>query len=119
MPSALFNSKTGVINSTITSLTNPEQIAALLASGIGVLEVADNVNGGNSIVDLSTNPPSIIAIVATPPIPHIIMQFIAASINNGSVPASAFHPATLADLNTSMGAASLSTVDILTTAKVP
>jgi hypothetical protein len=111
MTSALYNTATGNIQSTVSpSLSNTAQIAALLAAGTGVLEVPAGTNGVNSMVDLSTNPPTLVAVTANPSVPSLVNQFIAASINSGTVPASAFHPASIADLNVSLSAANLTAV---------
>lgn len=106
MVSAQYNLATGQITAVVNpSLTNAAQIAALQAQGIGILEVDAGINGMNSIVDLATT--SISPIAATPAIPNVMVQFVAAQINNGSVAASAFHPNTLAEMNTSLVAANL------------
>lgn len=110
MTSALYSLTTGIIAPTISpSLTNADQIAALKASGIGVLEVSDGINASNSIVDLSTG--TIISLTPAPPTPSLQDQFIAACINNNVVPASSFHANSIADLNVTLTAANMTGIN--------
>lgn len=118
MTSILYNLATGIISSTVNpSLKNSGQIAALRNQGTGVLETSDvNINGANAIVDIETG--EIMTLSQGPVIPSMLTQYIAAQINSGAIPASAFHPATLSDINNSLSSASLATIPARASADV-
>lgn len=112
---AQYNLSTGLIQATITGkgITDANQISALQTAGIGLVSVPDGSNFNTGmIIDgayVSYNPPA-------QSIPNIGVQLAAALINNGTVPVSAFHQATIAQINSDLSASGLTAVAAVTAA---
>lgn len=95
---ALYNVNTGFITQTISPpLTNADQIAALLASGIGMVSVPDGASGSNGLIDLATKTFKPFAPIA--PIPSFNAQLAAALIRNNVISNTDLHPITVAEIN--------------------
>lgn len=106
---AIYSTTTGIIQSTISPpLSDEAQITALAAQGLGHMTVPDGTTGANAMVDLSSGQLSTIA--AAVPVPHVIVQYVAAQINAGTLPSSSFHPSTIAAINASLSAASMTPI---------
>lgn len=105
---ACYQLATGVITSTLNvGITDAKQIAALEAQGIGILSVPDGTNGGTGmIVDGAYVPFN----APAPPVPDLLVQYIAAQINSGALAQSAFHPTTIAVMNNMLNTAGMAVV---------
>ena len=107
---AQYQISTGLIQATITGagITDPNQIAALQAAGIGLAAVPDGANFNTGMIVNG----AYVAYNAPPAtvVPSATNQLIAALINNGTVPASAFHQATIAQINDGMTQAGLTPI---------
>lgn len=107
---AIYLKATGLIQQTIAPpLTNPEQLVGLEAAGLSQTIIPDGKNGSTGMIDLASGQYVDYA-PAPPPVPNVLMQYIAAQINAGTISASQFHPTTLTDLNNSLSAANMNTV---------
>lgn len=107
---ARYSLASGTIQGTVNAaITDSNQIAGAAAEGIGLIVIPNGKNGGTGMIIggayVDFAPPAA-------PIPNIILQFIAAQINGGNVPASSFHPASLADMNTQLTIGGMATVAI-------
>lgn len=107
---AMYSKSTGLISSTINKVpANPEQIAALETAGYAFTEVADDVNGSNAVIDVASGE-AIKFNAAPPPVPNIMVQYIAAQIGAGMLSKDAFHPVTVVEMDAMLSAAGMNTV---------
>lgn len=110
MTQAHYSLSTGLILATISpGLSDANQIAALNASGIGVVSIPDGKDGGSGMIDLATAQYADYA-PPPPPVPDIMLQYVAAQINSGSVDVGAFHPKSIAILNAQLDSVNLAIV---------
>ncbi len=110
MSTYAFYNTSGIINWTNSVVpTDQAQIDALTAQGINFILVPDGTNGSTGMIIngryVPNNP-------AAPAIPNILLQYIAAQINNGVVDAGAFHPVTIAQMNEQLAQSNLTAVAI-------
>jgi hypothetical protein len=107
---AMYSTVTGLISSTINRVpVDKAQLTALAVAGYAYVEVPDDVNGGNAVIDLNTKT-YIKFEAAPPPVPNILVQYVAAQINAGLLSADAFHPVTRAEMNAQLSTANMATV---------
>lgn len=110
MTQAHYSLATGLIMATLSpGIKDTGQIASMNAAGIGVVSIPDGKDGGSGIIDLQTGQYADYAPQPTP-IPDIMLQYIAAQINAGSVDVGAFHPKTIANINAQLASVNLATV---------
>ena len=111
MTTYAFCNAAGQIQYTLSQpLTDQAQLSALQAQGITMISVPDGTTGANAMIDMSTQ--QVVSINPNPSLPNVVTQLAAALINNGTVDASAFHPATITSMNTSLAAANMSAISL-------
>lgn len=96
---AQYNLSTGVILATLigNGITDPNQISAMKAAGVGVTLIPDGKNASTGQIDLANG--QYIDVTPAAPVPNILIQDIAARINAGLIAVSAYHPQTIAEIN--------------------
>jgi len=108
---ARYNTTTGIIDSVNSQpITNADQLAALAQLNQAFIEAPDGTYGHNAMVNLDTL--TVVPITPSPPIPDLFTQYVAAQINSGKVPADAFHPVSLTQMNLSLASAQLAMVSL-------
>lgn len=107
---AMYSTSTGLISSTINKVpVDAAQLAALATAGYAFVEVPDDVNGSNAVIDIESKT-HIKFEGSPPPVPNILVQYVAAQINAGLLSADAFHPVTRAEMNAQLSAVNMTTV---------
>lgn len=116
---AIYAKATGLIQQTITPpLSNEDQLAGLSDDGLLQIIIPDGKNGSTGMICLATSQYVDFA-PAGPPVPNIMTQYIAAQINAGNIPASSFHPATLIDINSTLSASNMASIDMTSSTVSP
>lgn len=84
-----------------------------MPDGAGVIDLPDGVpNGGTHKVDVTVDPPVLVALPPPEPVPDFLAQLTAAFINAGQISADSFHPLTLDAINKELVRGNLSASQI-------
>src|SRR5690348_12793922 len=96
---AIYHAASGLIQQTVSPpLAKPEQLAALESQGLKQILIPDGKNGSTGMIDLATGKYADFQAQGEP-IPNVMVQLAAALVNAGVVPATAFHPATVVEVD--------------------